>query len=247
MKILFCFIGAYVGYIIGDWSNAEATGVGLGFFIGWIAGALIQQQKALKKVEAQLKLIQSNLIDSRVDVEPSSEVRKETDAEEIPEPEKLDKDVAAADVTYAQTVSEDKDIKAQDIEAEDSKLQVSKPQDDKPLQEDAWQAPPAMPRTPDIADKAISWIKDFFTKGNVVVKIGVIVLFFGVSFLLKYAAGKHVIPVEFWFIAVAIGSIALLVFGWRLRIKNAAYALVIQGGAVGILYITVLSAAKFFT
>jgi uncharacterized membrane protein len=236
MKILFIFIGIYIGAVMDGWSGAV-----FGFFIGWIAGALIQQKKALKKVEAQLKLIQSNLIDSRVDVEPSSEVRKETDAEEIPEPEKSDED-AAAEVSYAQRVSEDKDIEAQDIEAQDSKLQVSTAEE-----ENAWQAPPAMPRTPDIADKAISWIKDFFTKGNVVVKIGVIVLFFGVSFLLKYAAGKHVIPVEFWFIAVAIGSIALLVFGWRLRIKNAAYALVIQGGAVGILYITVFSAAKFFT
>jgi uncharacterized membrane protein len=236
MKILFIFIGTYIGAITDDWSGAV-----FGFFIGWIAGALIQQQKALKKIEAQLKLIQSNLIDSRVDVEPSapeteSGITEETDADEIPESEDVEDDVTE-DVSYAQTVSEDKDIEAQD----------SKPQVSKPEEEDAWQAPPAMPRTPDIADKAINWIKDFFTKGNVVVKIGVIVLFFGVSFLLKYAAGKHVIPVEFWFIAVAIGSIVLLVFGWRLRIKNAAYALVIQGGAVGILYITVFSAAKFFT
>lgn len=249
MKILFCFIGAYIGYIIGDWSNAEATGVGLGFFIGWIAGALIQQKKMLKKLEAQLNLIQSNLIDSRVDVgssvpEAASEEIKITDAEtsvdseqeaaaEIPEQEKD----FSADVAYAHSVSESQDIEAQD----------DKPQDSKTYEEDAWQTAPAMPRTPDIADKAVNWIKDFFTKGNVVVKIGVIVLFFGVSFLLKYAAGKHVIPVEFWFIAVAVGSIALLVFGLRLRIKNAAYALVVQGGAIGLLYITVFSAAKFFT
>ena len=238
MKILFCFIGAYVGYIIGDWSNAEATGVGLGFFIGWIAGALIQQKKTLKKLEAQLNLIQSNLIDSSVEVgstvlEAASGVRKETDSETaVAETPEQESDDFSADAAYAHSVSEPQD---------------NTPQDNQTLEEDAWQAAPAMPRTPDIADKAISWIKDFFTKGNVVVKIGVIVLFFGVSFLLKYAAGKHVIPVEFWFIAVAVGSIALLVFGWHLRLKNAAYALVIQGGAIGLLYITVFSAAKFFT
>ena len=237
MKILFCFIGAYVGYIIGDWSNAEATGVGLGFFIGWIAGALIQQKKTLKRLEAQLKLIQSNLIDSSVDVgstvpEAESGIRKKTDSETAIDSEQEAADEVTKDVSYAHSVSN---------------VQEDTPQDNEPRDEDAWQAPPAMPRTPDIADKAINWIKDFFTKGNVVVKVGVIVLFFGVSFLLKYAAGKHVIPVEFWFIAVAVGSIALLVFGWRLRIKNAAYALVIQGGAIGLLYITVFSAAKFFT
>jgi len=233
MKILFIFIGIYIGAVTDEWSGAV-----FGFFIGWIAGALIQQQKTLKKLEAQLKLIQSNLIDSRVEVgstvpEAESGITKETDSEtavvETPEQESDD---VSADVAYAHSVSEPQD---------------NTPQDNASSEEDAWQAPPAMPRTPDIADKAISWIKDFFTTGNVVVKVGVIVLFFGVSFLLKYAAGKHVIPVEFWFITVAVGSIALLVFGWRLRLKDAAYALVIQGGAIGLLYITVFSAAKFFT
>lgn len=109
--------------------------------------------------------------------------------------------------------------------------------------ENTWQAAADMPRLPDFADKAINWIKDFFTKGNVVVKVGVIVLIFGVSFLLKYAAGKHDIPPEFWFIAVAAGSIVLFVLGWRLRLKNAAYGLVIQGGAIGLLFITVFAAS----
>lgn len=233
MKILFIFIGIYIGAVMDEWSGAV-----FGFFIGWIAGSLIQQQKTLKKLEAQLKLIQSNLIDSRVEVGPTvlktaSEETKEIDSETVvvATPEQESDDVSK-DVSYAHSVSEDQDTEFQD---------------NKSGEEDAWQAAPAMPKIPDIADKAISWIKDFFTTGNVVVKIGVIVLFFGVSFLLKYAAGKHVIPVEFWFIAVAIGSIALLVFGWRLRLKNTAYALVIQGGAIGLLYITVFSAAKYFT
>jgi len=206
MKILFIFIGIYIGAVTDEWSGAV-----FGFFIGWIAGTLIQQQKVLKKLEQQLKLIQSNLIDSRVDVgstvlEAASEVTKETDSVTI--------------------VDSEQEAVAKIIEPENT-----------------WQAAADMPRAPDFADKAINWIKDFFTKGNVVVKVGVIVLIFGVSFLLKYAAGKHVIPPEFWFIAVAAGSIALFVFGWRLRLKNAAYSLVIQGGAIGLLFITVFTAS----
>ncbi|MCK5432007.1 MAG: DUF2339 domain-containing protein, partial [Gammaproteobacteria bacterium] len=236
MKILFIFIGIYIGAVVDEWSGAV-----FGFFIGWLAGVLIQQQKLLKKLEAQLKLIQSNLIDSRVDVSSAEPVTPDdstqTVVEDVSEMVDVETDDVTNDIAYPHSVS--------DVPEEIT--QVDKTQEDTTEKDTAWQTAPDMPRTPDVADKAINWIKDFFTRGNVVVKVGVIVLFFGVSFLFKYAVGKHVIPVEFWFIAVAAGSIALLVFGWHLRLKNAAYALVIQGGAVGLLYITVFSAAKFFT
>jgi len=87
----------------------------------------------------------------------------------------------------------------------------------------------------------------FFTTGNVVVKVGVIILFFGVAFLLKYAAQRNAFPIELRLISVAAGAIGMLIFGWRLRHTKAPYALVLQGGAVGILYLTVFSAAKLYT
>ncbi|MFT5395811.1 MAG: putative membrane protein [Gammaproteobacteria bacterium] len=96
-------------------------------------------------------------------------------------------------------------------------------------------------------EKIISYIRHFFTTGNVVVKVGVIILFFGVSFLLKYAAQRNAFPIELRLIAVAIGAIGMLIFGWRLRHTKAQYALVLQGGAVGVLYLTVFSAAKLYT
>lgn len=95
-------------------------------------------------------------------------------------------------------------------------------------------------------DRAIARLKEFFTTGNVVVKVGVIVLFFGVGFLLKYAADRNAFPIEMRLASVAAGGIVMLVFGWQLRLKNALYALVLQGGAVGLLYITVFSAAKLY-
>ncbi len=47
---------------------------GLGFLLGGLRGVVIQQQKTLKQLEAQLKLIQSNLIDSRIIMARSSEM-----------------------------------------------------------------------------------------------------------------------------------------------------------------------------
>jgi len=89
-------------------------------------------------------------------------------------------------------------------------------------------------------------IKIFFTSGNLVLKIGVIILFFGVAFLLKYAAQRNMVPIEFRLIGVALGGIVLLTIGWWLRHTRKRYGLVLQGGGVGILYLVIFSAAKFY-
>ncbi len=82
--------------------------------------------------------------------------------------------------------------------------------------------------------------------GNMLVRIGVVVLFFGVAFLLKYAAERDLIPIELRLAGVALGGIALLVIGWRLRLRRAGYALMLQGGGVGVLYLTVFAALRLY-
>ncbi len=89
-------------------------------------------------------------------------------------------------------------------------------------------------------------VKTYFTTGNVVTKIGVIVLFFGVAFLLKYAAQRNLVPIEFRLIVVFAGGLALLFTGWRLRTRRKIYGLLLQGGGVGVLYLTVYAAARFY-
>ena len=82
--------------------------------------------------------------------------------------------------------------------------------------------------------------------GNTLVRIGVIVLFFGVAFLLKYAAERDIVPIELRLAAVAVGAIALLIFGWRLRERRSGYALVLQGGGIGLIYLTVFAALRLY-
>ena len=98
----------------------------------------------------------------------------------------------------------------------------------------------------DLGQKITEYIKNFFVTGNVVVRIGLIVLFFGVAFLLKYVSSRGLIPIELRLCGVAAGGLVLLVLGWRLRLKKTAYALLLQGGAVGVLYLTVFSAVKLY-
>ena len=88
-------------------------------------------------------------------------------------------------------------------------------------------------------------IKTFFTTGNVVARVGVIVLFFGVAFLLNYAYEHSMIPAELRLAGAGLGGIALTVFGWRLRGRSDTYGLVLQGAGVGILYLTIYASARF--
>ena len=44
----------------------------------------------------------------------------------------------------------------------------------------------------------------------------------------------------------ALGGLALLVLGWRLRTSRPGFALSIQGGAVGILYLSVFAAFHLY-
>jgi uncharacterized membrane protein len=104
-------------------------------------------------------------------------------------------------------------------------------------------APPSWLDT--LLSKAYHAAKDWLMGGNTVVRVGILILFFGVAFLLKFAADNSMLPVEFRFAGTAIGAITLLVIGWRLRDKRREYALIMQGGGVGVLYLTAFTALKF--
>jgi len=91
-----------------------------------------------------------------------------------------------------------------------------------------------------------NFVRSFFTSGNVVLKVGIVILFFGVSFLLKYAAQRNMIPIEVRLAGVALGGIALLATGWFLARKRPPFGLTLQGGGIGILYLTVFAAARLY-
>jgi uncharacterized membrane protein len=89
-------------------------------------------------------------------------------------------------------------------------------------------------------------IRDYFTGGNLVVRVGIIVLFFGVGFLLKYAAEHSQISIQVRFLGVALGAFGLFALGWRLRQRRRGFALALQGGAVGVLYLTLFAALRLY-
>ena len=95
-----------------------------------------------------------------------------------------------------------------------------------------------------LLSKAWGW----FTTGNVPVKVGVVLSLFGVGFLVKEGVDRQwlVLPTEMRLILVALFGIGLLVLGWRLRTKKRAYALPVQGGGIGVLYLTIYASFGFY-
>ena len=95
-------------------------------------------------------------------------------------------------------------------------------------------------------DAALAAVRGFFTDGNLVVRVGILILFIGVAFLLKYAAERSLIPLPLRLGGVAAGGLALLAIGWRLRHTRRLYALLLQGAGVGVTFLTAFAAVRLF-
>jgi uncharacterized membrane protein len=106
--------------------------------------------------------------------------------------------------------------------------------------------PPKIPLKPGHWESWRRRILEWITGGNLLVKVGVLVLFVGVAFLVRYAAERQILPIEVRLAAVALGAVALLIVGWRLRERRRTYALVLQGGGVAVLYLTVFGSMRLY-
>ncbi len=107
--------------------------------------------------------------------------------------------------------------------------------------------PSAVPREPNAIEKAFGYVHRFFTEGNLFVRIGMVVMFFGLSFIVQYASSQGIFPIELRMAAVAAVAIALIGLGWKTRLKEGGYGLVLQGGGIAALYLTIFAAAKMYS
>ena len=109
---------------------------------------------------------------------------------------------------------------------------------------------PVTPVTPASPPSAASaWVeaaRAWLVGGNTVVRVGVVVLFFGVAFFLDLVVDRGLFPIELRLILAAVVGLGLLGTGWKLRDSRRDYGLVLQGGGVGIVYLTAIAAVTVY-
>ena len=99
-----------------------------------------------------------------------------------------------------------------------------------------------LPESPAWLLKAKEWLFG----GNLVAKVGLLILFVGVSFLLKYAAARVTVPIELRLAGIVLADIGLLLWGWRIRESRPSISLPVQGAALGILMLVTFGAFRLY-
>lgn len=101
-----------------------------------------------------------------------------------------------------------------------------------------------LPPSPPAATPNPLWA--WFTGGNTLTRIGVVVLFFGVAFLLRFLAEIVTVPIEAKLAGVALAGGALVVLGAWLARTRQGYGLSLEGAGAGVLYLTIFAAFRLY-
>jgi uncharacterized membrane protein len=221
------FLLALAGLLVGAWL-ADGGGAFGGAALGYVIGVHLSLKSRIAALEAEIAF----LARSRAADAPKPEDVPWVTRESAPAP--------AATSTPPPATQPTKSVPTIPQPA----ATVSPPVSTAPPGLGSWTQEHASAATPPREFPLFTWVREYFTGGNLVVRSGIIVLFFGVAFLLKFAADRHMLPIELRLAGVALGGMALLGIGWRLRVKQRAYALALQGGGVGLLYLTVFAALR---
>jgi len=220
MRAFFLLLGfAFGGGVILEW-----PGVIIGFLFGLTYLEFNKLRNKIDRLETQLE--SKNIIEPEKKsvtydvIEPSASVTETSP--EIQRP------------AYKESLPREGKITPAAIESD-----IEKPD---PARPDLTTAPSSP--VSDAIYSTANFIKKFFTTGNVVAKVGIIVVFFGVGFLLKFIAQHALLPIEARLFGVALGGLIMLIAGWRMRTNRLTYGLILQGGGIGILYLTLFATAK---
>jgi len=117
-----------------------------------------------------------------------------------------------------------------------------------PIKKEKRHTPPPLSQSspkPTTQAKSPGIIAHFINHLNIT-RIGVILLFLGITFLLKYASEIGILSLEMRFMLVIMGSFLLLWIGWHLRKHKLSYALLLQGAGIGIFYLAVFTGCRLY-
>ncbi|MCS3839858.1 putative membrane protein [Pseudomonas sp. JAI111] len=247
MQWIFMLIGLVLGWILDESFSDALLGALLGLGIGQairiarLGSQTAEQRVLLEQAQVALNAVQQRLALLEVSGVKAPETSESVVSEPAPTPEfTLDEiPVEAPELIW-------------DLPPELQSVTAAATETSRPLPVDVWKPEPvarepqqpAIPRGPNFIDRAISGARNWLFGGNTVLRVGVVLLFLGLAFLLRYATEGMVVPIELRYAGVAAVALGLLGLGWWLRHRNNNYALMLQGTGIAVLYLTVFAAMR---
>ncbi|AFY17498.1 DUF2339 domain-containing protein [Pseudomonas sp. UW4] len=241
MQWMFMLIGLVLGWILDESFSDALLGALLGLGIGQalrlarMDSQAVEQQRLLEQAQVALQAVEQRLA-----LLEASGVKTPQTGEPLVAPETfLDETPAVATELIWELPPELEPIQA-------AASEIRRPATDawKPESTAREAQSPGSPRGPNLIDRAIGRARAWLFGGNTVLRVGVVLLFLGLAFLLRYATEGVVVPVELRYAGVAATALGLLGLGWWLRARNSSYALILQGAGIAVLYLTVFAAMR---
>lgn len=241
-------LGAVLGLVLGG-GGAGLLGLGLGGLLGAQWSHISALRQRLDEVEKQVRAARA--MERRQEppvpkTAPSATSQPQDDAaqeESTPQHQPLPDAVVVRDVATPSGIG------VAVVEPQTTPLahpaiartpHAARPEVNYPL--------PMQPTESSTLDRALGRARDWLLGGNLPVKIGVLVLLFGVAAALKYSvdAGWLHAPISLRLAMIAAGGLAAIVWGWRNRQLRPAFGLSLQGGGIGVLLLTLFAAYRLY-
>jgi uncharacterized membrane protein len=232
------FLGLIMGAVIGGAASGFSggfLGALLGLFIGWMIG---QNRRSTRESRVERLESELNALRERV-------ARLEQGAQSAAPPQSQ----PAASITEADTQPSPQLAPPPAAEPvappapAAARAEIEPVPAAEPVTASAFDPPE--PKVPAPEGSELAWLRRLVS-GNIVAKVGVLILFFGVGFLLKYAYDNALLPVPLRLAGVAAVAFGMCFAGWRLLATRRLYGLILQGGGIGLLYLDVFFALKIY-
>ncbi|MCU1760355.1 DUF2339 domain-containing protein [Pseudomonas sp. 14P_8.1_Bac3] len=254
MQWIFMLIGLVLGWVL-DESFSDALlgallglGIGQAIRLGRLGSQATEQRLLLEQAQVALNALQQRLALLEV-----SGIKTAESSESAPDQPLAEAPLASEPVPPPVFTLEEIPVSTPemvwDLPPELEPLPSTATQTSRPLPDDVWRSEPvtrepAVPRGPNVIERAIGGVRNWLFGGNTVLRVGVVLLFLGLAFLLRYATEGVVVPIELRYAGVAAAALGLLGLGWWLRHRNNSYALMLQGTGIAVLYLTVFAAMR---
>lgn len=240
-SLVLIFFGLAIGVAAGG-----AAGAAAGLLVALLAISQNELRRTLREEESKRKALEMRLanLERRVaagEIAPVAETAQRGIAPES--------SIVSAPVPATSDSAPASDAHAREVSAgATSGIAPSAPAPSTAPELERISRPGTAAREPEFVEAARepSRVVRWLLGGNFVARLGVVILFFGVAFFLKFAAEHGLLPPWLRVSGVACAGLAMVVGGAKLRTARPMFALILQGGGVGLLYLAVFAMLRLY-